>query len=133
MNLNIELSEANRLALGLGAAEEVRYCSPFDIDETGRLCTNSYVCVTTRRVIVLSEGVIQKEIPLNTIETMRCEAQVNNGLLIYTTKEQSAEILLARFSMRHVSRMSWIARGAILLRDGSPRTQIGRASCRERV
>lgn len=116
MNLKYILPKEDIDRLKLSDNEDIWYCSPYDIGESGRMDVAGYVVVTNLRLITYSEEVIQYDIKLNNCESIRCEPLVNNGIL--TAKIEGQYIAIARFSMKHVSRMAYIARGAELLSKG---------------
>lgn len=116
MELNFQLPPSlSKLIPG----ETVEYCSPYDIGEDGRFLKGAYLAVTGTRLLVFSDTAIKRELPLSEIVQLKCEPQVANGILIIRTKQQPEEAVLLRFSMKHVSRMAFIAKGALLLRDGA--------------
>ena len=90
--------------------------SPYDIGDRKDDNTGGYVVVTNLRLVVLQKDEIRWNINLKDCEKIRCEALVDNGILIVRMKE--VDHLIARFSMKHVARFSYIARGAELLSKG---------------
>ena len=118
MELNFQLPPPFLALIKLSEGEQVRYCSPYDIGADGRLKKDGWLAVTATRLIIFDGETVAEEIPLNDITSLKCEPQVNNGLLIIRTKNAPQERLLLRFTMKHVSRMAFIAKGALLLRDG---------------
>ena len=126
MNLNFKLKTEEINALGLTPEESLCYVSPFDIGEDGRLIRDGCLCVTELRVILLRGGKILRELPISEITEAKCEAQVNNGLVIVRTRENPEETVLCRVSMHHVSRMSWIMKGIMLLKKDRSRRVLSR-------
>lgn len=126
MELNFELPMSLRALMNLSEREHVRYCSPYDIGSDGRLKRDGYVAVTETRLVIFDGEAIAEAIPLKQITYLKCESQVNNGILIVRTTEMPEDRLLLRFSMKHVSRMAFIAKGALLLRDGVKKSVVSR-------
>lgn len=115
MNLNVKLPSAEREALRLDEGEKIRYCSPFDLSLEGERC-GGYVAVTEKRLAVLRDGLVICALPLAETEKISCLPQVGGGLLVAAVEGE--ERLLARFSMRHMARFSYIARGVEAMRAG---------------
>jgi ATP-binding cassette subfamily B protein len=116
MNLNYILPEKLVKLLPLTGQEAIWYCSPYDIGEDRSFCKDGYVVVTNLRLVVLNEKGVRKDIFLRDCDQIRCEALVDNGIL--TVKRNGQDEIAARFSMKHVARFSYIARGAELLSRG---------------
>ena len=126
MNLNFKLPKGQSKVLNLGEGETVRYCSPYDIDFEGNWTKEGYIAVTGKRLVVLDDREVKEEIPLSEIEYLKCDPFVNNGILVIRTKGETEDRILVRFSMKHVSRVAFVAKGALLLRDGSSKTVVSR-------
>lgn len=126
MELNFQLPLSLRKTMNLSDSEHVRYCSPYDIGSDGRIKKDGYLAVTEKRLVVFDGETVSEEIDLKDITFLKCEPQVNNGILIIRTKQMDEDRILVRFSMKHVSRMAFIAKGALLLRDGSKKMVISR-------
>ncbi len=126
MNLNFALTRLQQEALALREHEEIRYCSPYDISADGGYQRDSYIVVTTERLLLLDGTTVAEEYSLQAFSELKCEPMVNNGILIATMKEDGEERILARFSMKHVSRVAFVAKGATLLRDGIQRQVVSR-------
>lgn len=119
MELNMKLPAAISSKIELGAGEEIWYCSLYDISRTGEKLDGAYVAATNRRVLVLSNDGIDEEVPINDIQEIKCEPQVGQGYLVMRRKSRDYDELLIRFTMKHVTRISYLARGVINLRDGN--------------
>ena len=87
MELNVKLPGEIRALFELAGGEEIRYCSPFDINSSGKYCDFSYGVLTNRRLLIIEEGRIVYEMQLSGLSAMKCESQVNNGILVVTEKE----------------------------------------------
>lgn len=121
MELNIKLPGEIRALFEFAGGEEIRYCSPFDINSSGKYCDFSYGVLTNRRLLIIEEGQIVYEMQLSGLSAMKCESQVNNGILVVTEKESGLARHVARFSMKHISRFASIAKGGMLMLEGSDR------------
>ncbi|MBQ6661376.1 MAG: ABC transporter ATP-binding protein [Lachnospiraceae bacterium] len=126
MNLKFDLPAAQQSAFTPADGEEIRYCSPYDIGTDGRLKHDGYIVVTNQRLLIISGAEVETELALKDITFLKCDPLVNNGILIVRTEQDPEERILARFTMKHVSRVAFIAKGALLLRDGVPKQVISR-------
>ena len=118
MILKYDLSTENLALLALPADEEICYAVPFDIGEDGGFLDNSYVVVTRKRIFVLERGARKAVYALADCEKVASEPQIDSGLFLVTTNGE--EILAARFSGKHLSRFSYVARGCMMLLSGNP-------------
>lgn len=107
MNLCVKLPRGYADLFTLGAQETIEYCSPYDILADGALGTG-FIVFTTHRMLILENGAIRLEQALGKIEKVVCETLVGGGLLRIEADAQST--LVARFSMKHLTRISYIAR-----------------------
>lgn len=126
MNLKFKLPKPQQEALGLGERESIRYCSPYDIDFAGHWTKNGYLVVTEERLVVLENEEIVEEIPVAELTYLKCEPLVNNGILVVRRAGEGEDRILLRFSMKHVSRIAFIAKGALLLKEGSAKEVVSR-------
>ncbi len=126
MNLLFDLPAAQRGAFTPADGEEIKYCSPCDIDREGKLTHDRYLVVTNKRLLVIAGTQTETDLALSDITYLKCDPLVNNGLLIAKTVQNDTEQILARFTMKHVSRVAFIAKGALLLRDGIKKQVISR-------
>ena len=118
MNLNYKLEQTLLDALSLSEGEEIWYSVPVDLsfDHAHKLAKESYTAatwlvVTPMRLVVLHDGQITATFPLKDCRKIKCEHQVNSGVLT-VTDNSNLQICAARFSMRHIIRVSYVARGA---------------------
>ena len=118
MKLLYELAEPQRRAAGLREGESVWYCVPVDLrfDDQKKLAQESYasevwLIVTQERFLVLDGERIASSFFLKDCERIKCEHQVNSGI-VTVTKKTGEMICAARFSMRHIIRVSYVVRGA---------------------
>lgn len=118
MRLLYELEEDNLRALRLEAGEALWYCIPVDLAYSNKeklsrasYGENSWIVVTDKRICVLLDKQLDYEQELDSCERVKCEHQVNCGILTVTDKNGQSECI-ARFSMKHIVRVSYVARGA---------------------
>jgi ATP-binding cassette subfamily B protein len=114
--LKYSLPEKFYPQLALETDESIHYLAPFDLQLNNSYEKEGYVIVTNKRLVVLSNEKMLHNIVLSKFSKITCESMVDSGILIGTIDGE--EILLARFSMKHVARFSYIARGALLLSNG---------------
>lgn len=120
MNLHYTLPDREAAALKAHAdGETIVYCVPYDLDDAGRIYTDGWVVVTRRALYVLAEGAVTKTVVLQQIDEILCSPQIDSGLLV--AKTGPTETYLCRFSMRHIVRQSYVARGATVFCRGGDR------------
>ncbi len=120
MKLLYTLSEPQKKALSLDGGEEIYYCVPVDLqyDNRAKMAKEAYaemvwLVVTTARFLVLEQEKVTASFPLADCEKIKCEHQVNSGIVTVFMKEKDRlPICAARFSMRHIIRVSYVVRGA---------------------
>lgn len=120
MNLHYTLPEreAEELEPRLGK-QELRYCVPYDLNADGEYLPDGWVAVTTQTLYILSGGRVIDTVEFKYAEDILCCPQIDNGFL--TVKEKGEERFLCRFSMRHMVRLSYVARGASAFCRGEDR------------
>ncbi len=118
MNLKYELDKSLLDKLALSESEDLWYCVPLDLDfdqtkklAKGTYASKSFLAITPLRLLILRDGEVAAQFLLKDCKKVKCEHQVNNGILTITTRDDK-EICIARFSMRHIIRVSYAARGA---------------------
>ncbi|MCM1568221.1 MAG: ABC transporter transmembrane domain-containing protein [Roseburia sp.] len=116
MILKYELSEENRKLLELSAKEEIYYCLPLDIDFEGNYQDDSYTVMTDRRIVVLERGRVAFDYRIADCDAIKSEPQIACGI-VYLVKD-GQEILLGRFSAKHLTRYSYLFRGMQILKKG---------------
>ncbi len=116
MLLLFELSEENKALCNLQEGEEIYYCLPLDIDMHGNYRTNSYTVLTDRRLLILEEGCVSHEFHLEECESIHSEPQIACGILFL--KRNGQEILLGRYTAKHLTRYSYLSRGMVILKRG---------------
>lgn len=126
MELLFQVPNEIKSNLQLIHSEEIRYCIPHDIGKDGTFRENGYVIVTTNRLIVTDEKQITFQRELASLEKIKCEPQINCGILIIKEYAEEYEKHIARFSMHHLTRASFLAKGAELLRDKKNKQVVSR-------
>ncbi|MBQ8633711.1 MAG: ABC transporter ATP-binding protein, partial [Lachnospiraceae bacterium] len=124
MKLYYELKEEQKQLVQSDPSEELWYCVPLDLlyDRKNKVAEEKfagkeqYIAVTTKRILVLNGSEISYERNLSDCEEVKCETLVGCGIV--TAKVKGEAELVARFSMRHIERVAYVARGADLLAKG---------------
>lgn len=116
MLLLYELSNENKALCNLKEGEEIYYCLPLDIDLHGNYRANSYTVMTNERLLILEEGHVSHEFALADCESIHSEPQIACGILFVKCNGQ--EILLGRYTAKHLTRYSYLSRGMIILKRG---------------
>ena len=116
MILLYELSEENKDLCRLGEGEEIYYCLPLDIDLQGDYRADSYTVMTNRRILVLEEGELTRDYSLEECDSIHSEPRIACGILY--VEKGGEEILLGRYTARHLTRYSYLSRGMVLLKRG---------------
>ena len=122
MELNVKLPQEILSLFQLRDKEEIRYSSPFDINRQGQFTNSSYGILTNNCLIIVEDRQIVYEKELAELSAMKCESQVNSGILVVTEKDTDTARHVARFSMKQISRFASIAKGGMLMMEGSRRT-----------
>lgn len=116
MILKYELSKENLALCALVPGEEIYYCLPLDIDLEGNYRHDSYTVMTNKRVLVLEEGNLTRQFELKECDEIRSEPQIACGI-VYLVKGDT-QILLGRFTAKHLTRYSYLFRGMQILKRG---------------
>ena len=124
MKLYYELKEEQKRLIQSDPSEELWYCVPLDLlyDRKNMVAgekfagREQYIAVTTKRILVLNGSEITYERNLADCEEVKCETLVGCGIV--TAKVNGEAELVARFSMRHIERVAYVARGADLIAKG---------------
>lgn len=118
MKLQYDLEQSQLDALALSDEETIWYCVPVDLgyDNSRKLAQEAYasgdwLVVTEERFLVLQGTQLAASFYLKDCKKIKCEHQVNSGIVVVTTKDDCA-VCAARFSMRHIIRVSYLVRGA---------------------
>ncbi|MGF7144513.1 ATP-binding cassette subfamily B protein [Anaerotaenia torta] len=121
MELLFELPGSVRGVLSLDPGEDIRYCVPYDISKEEHFGDTGYIVVTPRRLFITAGDRIDYEWELQQLEKIKCEPLVNNGILLIKEYNKNYEMRVVRFSMHHLTRVSFVAKGAERLRDRNNR------------
>ncbi len=118
MRLRYDLDQDRMNALALAEDESVWYCVPVDLvfdnyskQAVAEFAAGVWLVVTQKRFLVLQDKEITASFRLQDCKRIRCEHQVNCGIVTVTGRD-GGETCAARFSMRHIIRVSYVARGA---------------------
>lgn len=125
MNLVYTLDTQTEQILALTSDEAIWYCVPYDLDITARFLKDSYIVVTNKRLLITREQKLQHNIFLDDCKKIQCEAYAENGILTVFQKH-TKPLLLVRFSLKHVQRVSYVAEGATLLAQGIKKKVVSR-------
>lgn len=102
--------------------EELLYAVPVDLNRTGDLCKQCWVAATAKRLWIFESGIIVHDLAFADLVRVASESTVNGGYLYAVPKlpatDVQEEIFLARYSKRHLVRLSYVARGLNLLIHG---------------
>lgn len=130
MNLHYELTGRQLEAVALTEGETVWYCVPVDLQAGVQTGDNRYfvpqrfapkelrLVVTEKRLLFVGEDMIVKQYMLEDYEEVRAETQVGCGILVLKSRESGEKLCAGRFSLRHIVRVSYVARGADILAKG---------------
>ena len=99
--------------------EKVRYCVPYDLTAEGRFLQDGFLVVKRERLLVLGDRRVLQDIPLRKGMEIVCSPQVDSGLLL--ARQDGEEQFLCRFTMRHMVRISYVAKGATQFAAGVDR------------
>lgn len=124
MILKYDLTEENLKLCDLREGEELYYVLPLDIDMKGDFRRNSYTVMTNRRLMILEEGTKTREYLLADFEMIKSEPQIACGICYIVQNGQ--EILVGRFSAKHLTRYSYLHRGMQILKSGRTEHVISR-------
>lgn len=133
MNLLFDLKPDIIEHLHLSDTEKLRYCVPYDLGSDNTYVKQSYIAASECRIFIIEEGRLLYEIDLKQCQSMNCIAYTDCGILRLTVKDQSflpkgytldegilanGEFILAKFSIRHITRISYAAEGINALAAG---------------
>lgn len=118
MKLLYTLTGQQLEAIKLAPGEEPMYCVPVDLEfdsrkmQAGQAYAKSvWLVVTEKRFLVLEEDRVAASFLLEECAKIKCEHQVHSGIV--TVEKKDGQIFCAaRFSMRHIVRVAYVARGA---------------------
>lgn len=123
MKLKYDIGAGRESSLKLSPDEKIWYAVPCDLyfdnkeKQAGSRFAHDYMLAVTNKRIVAFEGdEVAQSFDLKDCKKVKCEHQVHSGIVIVTTKDDE-EFCIARFSMKDIVRVSYLARGAQTLID----------------
>ena len=124
MNLLFDLKQEQLAVLAPESKEDIWYCVPVDLKfdhkvwqaEKSFAKGEEYLVVTETRILVLSGTELLYQRALQEISEVKCETMVGCGIV--TALVGGERECVVRFSMRHIERVAYVARGADLLAKG---------------
>ena len=102
--------------IALGKDERIYYAVPYDIGQDAMFLTESYLVVTTRRILILCKGEIEAEYEIKDCTFAKALPRVGGGLLTVTHK--GVDKILVHYSAKHLSRYAYVTRGINILISG---------------
>lgn len=115
MKLKYELPSEVKNLLPSSEQGLIWYAVPYDIADHGQIGEIGYVVVTKTYLYITEGKELKSEYSLDSLEDVRCESLVNNGILVL--REQGEDRIGVRFSMKYLARYSYVARGIKLLSE----------------
>lgn len=124
MNLHYDLKEEQVKQLAPEQKEDIWYCVPIDLKFDHKIWKaeesfaekEEYLVVTATRILLLSGEEILYQRALSDCSEIKCETMVGCGIV--TAMVNGERECVARFSMRHMERVAYVARGADLIAKG---------------
>ena len=124
MKLLYDLRQEQLDVLKPETREDIWYCVPLDLtydykeQKSGEHFAKKeqYLVVTETRILVLDGTHVLYEEQLNNCSEIKCETMIGCGIVRATVNGKQQ--CVARFSMRHIERVAYVARGADLLVKG---------------
>ena len=110
MNLKAKISDEYLKKLPI-VREDIRFCSPFDLGTHGSKYTKGFVSITDTDIFVQENADSLKTYPLDSIDKISCDALVDNGILVIS--RDGEDKIIARFSMKYLTKFSYIARSVM--------------------
>lgn len=115
MILKYELPEVIEGKVELRGDERIYYAVPVDIDRFGGFSNDSFLVVTTTRILIF-RGDEKEEFLIKDCKDVNAEPGIGGGLL--TVKYNGTDRILVHYSAKHMSRYAYIARGINILASG---------------
>ncbi len=124
MNLYYDLKEEQIKQLAPEQKEDIWYCVPIDLKFDHKIWKaeeafaekEEYLVVTSTRILLISGKEILYQRELKDCSEIKCETMVGCGIV--TALVNGERECVARFSMRHIERVAYVARGADLIAKG---------------
>ena len=102
--------------LALSGEERIYYAVPFDIDAGAQWVKDSYLIVTTKRILIHTGGKLTASYDIKDCSEAKSCPRVGGGLL--TVNHRGTEKILVHYSAKHLSRYAYVARGINILISG---------------
>ena len=96
--------------------KDIWYSSRYDLTEQNEFFDRGYIIVTRDEIMVTEGKTVMIREQLKGIEDVRHQVLVGNGILIL--KKNGEEKVIARFSMKYLTAVSYLATGAKWLSEG---------------
>ena len=116
MILKYTIPKKTEEKIALSGSERIYYAVPYDIGPDAAFLADSYLVVTTARILVLCGDKLETEIRISDCSEAKAIPRVGGGLL--TVKCGGVERILVHYSAKHLSRYAYIARGINILISG---------------
>lgn len=115
MNLVCKIPEEYCKSLQI-CQKDIWYSSRYDLTEQNEFFDRGYIIVTRDEIMVTEGKTVMIREQLKGIEDVRHQVLVGNGILIL--KKNGEEKVIARFSMKYLTAVSYLATGAKWLSEG---------------
>ena len=116
MILNYSIPQKIQNSIALSEGERIYYAVPFDIDKNAKWVQNSFLIVTTKRILTFHEGELGEAFEIKDCTAAKAVPRVGGGLLVLV--HQGVEKILVHYSAKHLSRYAYVARGINILASG---------------
>ncbi len=124
MKLLYEMNRAQLALIAPETQEDIWYCVPVDLSYDHKVWQaedtftkgRQYLVVTQKHLFVVSETEIIYKAELSKCSEVKCETMVGCGIV--TAVVEGERQCVVRFSMRHIERVAYVARGADLIAKG---------------
>ncbi|MCR5431861.1 MAG: ABC transporter ATP-binding protein/permease [Lachnospiraceae bacterium] len=116
MILKVKIPAAVREQINEANDDRVYYALPVDINRESKYAENSYLVVTTKRILLFEEGTLAGTLLISECGNATATARVGQGML--TLEHNGKLVLLCRFSHGLIAKYAYIARGINILASG---------------
>ena len=110
MNLKAKLPNEYLSALPI-ERNDIKFCCAFDLAHGESRYVKGYVTITHSNIFVQESKSALIDFALEDITKISCEPLVDNGILVITSGD--ADTIIARFSMKYLTKFSYIARSVM--------------------
>lgn len=108
MNLNFNLSEQDERAAKQAVGETIRYSIPIDISYEGKR-NDCYFVIGDEKWAIIERGVVRESALIAAFKDYKVIPLVGNAIMEAVQQPTEQKVLIARVSMQHVARLSYIA------------------------